>query len=99
MEVVGHFRPIILAGIFAATLSTALGCINFSPKIFQVFRRVSTSRSDTFQAEQNLVYTGIMSRSHISWNTCFRQRIYQGRRAISSVHISTDCRRHFHHAR
>ncbi|GAU95054.1 hypothetical protein RvY_06735 [Ramazzottius varieornatus] len=39
MEVVGHFRPIILAGIFSATLSTALGCINFSPKIFQALCR------------------------------------------------------------
>ncbi|GAV06346.1 hypothetical protein RvY_16355 [Ramazzottius varieornatus] len=39
VEVVGHFRPLILAGIFSSTLSTALGCINFAPKIFQALCR------------------------------------------------------------
>ncbi|XP_055357606.1 LOW QUALITY PROTEIN: solute carrier family 12 member 3-like [Paramacrobiotus metropolitanus] len=39
MEEVAHFRPIVLAGIFSATLSTSLGCINFAPKIFQALCR------------------------------------------------------------
>ena len=37
MEIVGHWRWLIVAGIFSATLSSSLGCINFAPKIFQVW--------------------------------------------------------------
>ncbi|XP_055351992.1 solute carrier family 12 member 2-like isoform X2 [Paramacrobiotus metropolitanus] len=39
MQVVAHFRWIIVCGIFAATLSTSLGCIVFAPKIFQAVCR------------------------------------------------------------
>ncbi|OWA49967.1 Solute carrier family 12 member 2 [Hypsibius exemplaris] len=39
MEVVAHFRWVLIAGIFAATLSTSLGCIVFAPKIFQAVCR------------------------------------------------------------
>lgn len=38
MSMVSGFGPLITAGIFGATLSSALACLVSAPKVFQVRR-------------------------------------------------------------
>lgn len=42
MSMVSGFAPLIAAGIFGATLSSALACLVSAPKVFQVtFQRIT----------------------------------------------------------